>query len=74
MYSSTVSAADLQAQKKRKDDCVNAALMEGAKSAALAGMVSGGLSAALKRVSEAYRYAPCVAHRPGLATPGCALA
>jgi hypothetical protein len=55
MYSSTISAADLQAQKRRQDECVNGALLEGAKSAALAGTVSGGLSLGLKHVSEAYR-------------------
>lgn len=55
-YSSTVRAADLAAQKERKDACVNAALVEGCKSAAIAGGVSGGLSMALKAVSEAYRF------------------
>ncbi|GBF98237.1 hypothetical protein Rsub_11057 [Raphidocelis subcapitata] len=55
-YSSTVRPSDLAAQKQRQDACVNAALAEGCKSAALAGGVSGGLSLALSAVSEAYRF------------------
>lgn len=50
-----ISAAEVRAQKARQDACVNVALAEGAKSAALAGVVSGGLSMLLKSVSEAYR-------------------
>lgn len=56
MSFSGISAAEFQAQKERKDACINAALLEGTKSAALAGLVSGSLSMLMKRVSEAYRF------------------
>lgn len=54
--SSTINAADLAEQKRRQDACIGGAIFEGAKSAALAGAIAGGLSLALKRASEAYRF------------------
>lgn len=50
-----ITPAQLREQKERQDACINGALKEGAKSAALAGMVSGGISLFMKQVSEAYR-------------------
>ncbi len=55
-YSGTIRASDIHAQKQRQDECVGTAIREGAKSAALAGLVSGGLSQLMKHVSEAYRW------------------
>ena len=55
-YSSTITEADLESQRRRKDECISAALTEGAKSAGLALLVSGSLSQLLKYVSEAYRF------------------
>jgi hypothetical protein len=50
-----ITAAELREQKERQDACVNKALTEGSKTAALVGGVSGGLSWLMKRFSEAYR-------------------